>query len=248
VIEPNRLHAPGERAARARVEELFARIDGLSPVGLANVVVTPRGSEDWGAMRDALDRAASTRGLGMLLGEARRATRDALLARFSSELPAGVYAIRFRESSRVEDRVGLVAAIEDAVAVAVAQDVIEPDVAQSLSEPGRSILGLPPLRLTRGSTTEPEPEGAAAASSEADWVPSARDWDAAARGVHEPASDELLPGVRGMWVAFTALAGVGGVVAALGWGLAAGEPWLGALVALAVAAVAWTLATYHSAR
>ena len=240
--EPNRLSVPGERAARQRLEDVFARVDELGPLDLANLGVPLRDPERRDALLADLRRAVQARGLGSLLDQARTAVHDALLARTSSEFPAGTYSVTIRGSARVEDQVALMNAIEDVVAVAVAEDVIEADVARSLAEPGRAILGLPPLRLA-GAADDPPP----GADADPPWAPSARDWEEAAREAAPVERGALLPGVRGMWIAFLAIAAVTGVIAALGWGVTAGEPLVGALIAVAVVAVCWTLATFRRA-
>ena len=240
--EPNRLSVPGERAARQRMEEVFVRLDALGPLDLANLGVPLRDPEQRDALLADLRRAVEKRGLGNLLDQARSAVHDALLARTSSEFPAGTYSVTIRGSARVEDQVALMNAIEDVVAVAVAEDVIEPGVARSLAEPGRAILGLPPLRLA-GAADDPAP----GAEADPPWAPTARDWAEADRAAVPVDRGALLPGVRGMWLAFLVIAAVTGVTAGLAWGIAAGEPLVGGLIAVAVIAVCWTLATFRRA-
>jgi hypothetical protein len=48
-----------------------------------------------------------------------------------------------------------------------------------------------------------------------------------------------------MRIAFFGVVGVAGVAAALGWGAATDQLPLGALIAAAVAALCWTLATWR---
>jgi hypothetical protein len=58
-------------------------------------------------------------------------------------------------SGRVEDRVAVIAAIEDAVAVAVVADAMKPDDAWALAGPGMQLLGVPPTDLPSAAQLEP---------------------------------------------------------------------------------------------
>jgi hypothetical protein len=169
--EPNRLSAPGERAAYARVEALFERIDLLSPARLASIVVAERDPVVREELLAAVERLADGGGRGGLLDEARETVRSRLLERATQVWPTGLVVGDMQLSSgRVEDRVGVVAAIEDAVAVAVVEDVMDPDEAEALAGPGRRILELRPLA---GSPSRAAPAPL--------WEPSAEDWAAADR-------------------------------------------------------------------
>ena len=176
-MQPNRLSAPGEHAARARVETIFERIDEIGMDSLVDIVITPPDPDARAAMLDQVQRTATTCGRLALLDEALGTVRDALVSHMASRLPAGTYTIQVRRSARVEDRVAVQEAIEDAVLVAVVEDVLDPDVAQALAEPGRTLLGLPPL-----GRVPDERAGAADAATPQAWAPTEADWAAADHG------------------------------------------------------------------
>lgn len=235
MITPNRLSAPGERAARERVEALYARVDELGPADIAGLVIRPRDPDERENLLDGLERAAHARGLGPLLVESRRTVREALLARFAAELPPGTFGVSVPFGSRPEDRVALVAAVEDAVAVAVAQDAIDPDDAATLADPGRRILGLPTLAAPGVDAGDHRPA----------WEPTSDDWAEAAVGGAAVDHGVSPPGTRALRALFCGAAAVVGVPLAIAWGLAEGAPLLGVLGAAAVLAVCWTLATWR---
>lgn len=249
MIEPNRLSAPGEHAARARVEAVFERLDEWGPRDLVRVTVGRRDDATAAGTRRELERIARAHGRGELLQEARASVRNRLLARMSSDL-VNVAGIPVTPPARPDDVAGLIGALQDTVAVAVVEDLLDPDLARVLADPGRAILGIAdaeePGRVAGRVDDLAHPVARA-------WEPSDRDWSEAAhrtgRADHaEPAGDSLLPGVRGLWIAFVALFGLAGVIGATGWGIAEGSPWMGALGAVGVVAVAWTLATYRRTR
>jgi hypothetical protein len=226
------------------VEAVFERLDEWGPQDLVRIAPGPRDADALVAGRREVERVARLYGRGQLVDEARDAIREALAARATGEL-VGVMGTRVVSGGRPEDLAGLIAALGDTVAVAVVEDVLAPDVAIALAEPGRAILGLPPIRQ---SPAAPGPGARTDSPAIRRWEPSDQDWSAADGDRWAPGEDNLLPGVRGLWVAFVALFGVGGVVGAVVWGLATDAPWLGALGAVAIVAVAWTLATYRPAR
>ncbi len=142
MIEPNRLTAPGETAARARVEAVFERLDALGPDVF--LLVTPRPDLERRPERLAeLEAVAARFGRTPLLREAGRRVRDGLLSRPATRnVPIG-YGQALFSSGSLEDQVAREIAIEDAVAVAVVEDVLDPEVAAALAWPGRQMLGLP---------------------------------------------------------------------------------------------------------
>lgn len=241
-IQPNRLSNPGELAARERVEAVYAAVDRLTPDDLALSPMRPPDLERRERLMADLEQVADSHGRGPLLAEARGWLRDALLSRVVSRfrLETGVAAIP--ASGRAEDQARVFLAIEDAVSVAVAEDLIDPGTAALLADPGRSILGLPALRSLSPEHTEPSRE------TDSPWAPSARDWAEAEQRADRVDPDATLPGVRGMWVAFMVAAAATGVLAGLAWALTQEEPWIGALIAAAAVALAWTLATFRRAR
>lgn len=248
MIEPNRLSVPGEAAARGRVEALFQAIDRLNGADLAGVVVSARDGEPRTSLLAELEARAAERGRTRLLDEARGAVRDTVLTRISSEWPAGTYTARPRATARAEDQVALVAALEDAAAVAVMEDALDPGTAAWLGEPGWTVLGLEsPLGAASARTDEIDPSRPGTTGRHLAWEPSPDDWQEAAIG--ETAVDRHVSpaGTRGLRVAFFGLAGVGGVLGAITWGVATDQLPLAALIAAAVAAVCWTMATYRAA-
>jgi len=162
VIEPNRYTAPGELAARARVEALFARIDQLGP----DMLLLPVPGFDLEARDIALDELedlADRRGRGALLDEARRRVRDGLPARTVARHPGYPVGESLVASGTVEDQVARMLAIEAAVSVAVVEDVLDPGTIAFLSAPGRRLLRLAPLDPPEGpderADDAPAPEG-----------------------------------------------------------------------------------------
>ena len=152
-------------------------------------------------------------------------------------LPVGAHGITTLGASRVEDRVEVVAAIDDAASVAVAEDLLEPDVAAALAGPGRALLGLEPL---------PGGDRAARADPDPAWEPSPDEWrEAEATTGLDPG--EPLPGVRGMRLIFFGAIATIGIATALGAGIANDQMPLGLLAAVAVGAVCWTFATFRRA-
>lgn len=143
MIEPNRLTNPSELAVRARIEVLFERIDAFG----AAIVLLPAPRLDLES-RDAglveLVDLADRHGRATLLEEARRRVRDDLQVRMATRNQAVVIGQPLLSSGTVEDQVARMAAIEDAVAVAVVEDLLDPETAMALSSPGRRMLGLAP--------------------------------------------------------------------------------------------------------
>lgn len=237
MIEPNRLSAPGEAAARARVEALYAAADRLGPPDLWLSPVPRRDLEEREVLLAALERVADAHGRGALLDEARTWLRDALEARAVSRWTAETGATGQVIAGRPEDAAAIVLAIEDAVSVAVTEDLLDPGGAATLANPGRQLLGI--ASLPDGPGGPGEREGARS------WEPSADDWAASAAGGAAVEHGVPPPGTRTMRAGFFAVAGVVGVVAALAWGLTDGSLLLGALIAVAVASVCWTFATWQ---
>ena len=87
--------------------------------------------------------------------------------------PAGSAGLTLHPTGRAADQAELVAAIDDAVAVAVAEDLLDPGDARALSEPGRALLGLPPVGE---EVTQPSQATHRARRA---WEPTASDWAAA---------------------------------------------------------------------
>ncbi|MHB8890739.1 MAG: hypothetical protein ACYC65_01700 [Candidatus Limnocylindrales bacterium] len=239
MIEPNRLSAPGERAAHARVEAVFAAADRLSPEDLQLRAVPRRDPEEREILLADLERVADRHGRGALLDEARDWLREALLTRAIARLTSESGFPGRVGGGRPADQAAILLAIEDAVSVAVVEDLLEAGSAATLADPGRGLLGLAPLA------------GSAAVAAGDDgpaWEPSTADWAAAAAGDTRTASRYSPPGTRGMRAVFFGAIAVSGSVAAIAWGLTEGSIWLGGLLAVAVVALCWTFATWRPRR
>ena len=230
--EPNRLTNPAEQAARERVEVVFAAIDAYSPGQLSNLVIGHRDPEQRDRLLATVDDAVAAHGREDLLDEACDAVRDALNARINEANLVGPHGFGTVSANRAEDRVEVIAAIEDAVAVAVAEDLLAPDVARALAGPGRDLLGLEPLG---DGGDQPLPV-------HRDWEPTADEWrDAKLDAEVEPTA--RLPGSHALRYIFFGFVALVGVLTALGVGLSERQPLIGVLVAITIGAVCWTLAT-----
>src|SRR5436190_15057105 len=112
-----RLSAPGEHAARARVETIFAAVDRLSPVDLNDIVAPRLDHGDRDARLAELERLAAGAGRAALLDDAREALSNAILARHADIRPYP-YGMTTTGTARVEDQAAIVTALRDLVAVA----------------------------------------------------------------------------------------------------------------------------------
>jgi hypothetical protein len=223
----NVLTAPGERAARERVEELFARIDELGPNDLKVGAVPSIDLEARETLLTDLEHVADAHGRGLLLDESRGRVRDALLSRGTSWQTTTLS--RSGPAGRVEDKVAIVRGLEDAVSVAVVEDILDPETACVLSEPGRVLLGLDPLDpATRDVEVDPGP-GEEPASPEA-----AAD-DAESELAEAEARDALRLRRGALFV------GCGAIALIAAYTVGVGLPGL-VLVVLAVGLLAWLFA------
>ncbi len=240
MIEPNRLSTPGEAAARQRVEVVFEAIDRLAPSVLAEAAIGRTDPDERDRLLDVLDAAVIRSGREELLDEAREPLNGALQAKVAKSLLGAAYGALLVSSGNVDDRVAAFQAIDDAVCVAVAEDLLALDDARALSDPGRALLGLPPVGDVDTESSElvrgPYP-----------WEPTDTDW-AEAQGVAGIDPDAPLPGGRGLRLILFGAIAVFGIPIAIGAGLAEGQPLLGVLVALAIGALCWTFATFRRAR
>jgi hypothetical protein len=226
----------GERAARERIEDVFTAVDRLSPEALSWPSVPDRDLVERTVLLAELEREADRSGRGALLDEAREQLRDTvrrrIVARHYPE--AGVAGVSFL--GRPEDAAGVALALEDAVSVAVAEDLLHPDDAAALADPGRRLLRMEPLP---GSSLGPVP----AAPS---WEPSPADWTAATGdGPAAVDAEEPMRGSRRIQAIFFGLVGGFGVLMALAVGLSYDEWLLAIAAAAAIAVLAWTFATYR---
>jgi hypothetical protein len=235
--------APAPRglpAARARVEALYAAVDRLAPEALTWTSMPRHDPEERTIRLAALERVADRAGRGALLDEARGWLREAVVQRSVSRgsgAEVGVFGIP--SLGRTEDIVAVRLALEDAVSVAVVEDLLDPADAAALADPGRWLLGLAPL----GSPDEADGEEPEPFARNPGWEPEAADWAAASRGgtaAVEPswgpeAAAETSPQVATAIVGLALLGAIGAflVTGALG----------GLVTGVAIAGVGWAIAS-----
>jgi hypothetical protein len=217
------------------VEAVYAAVDRLTPDDVLNTPVPSRDLEERTVLLADLERTADRWGRGTLLDEGRDATRRALSTRMVSRFRAESGAVGIVTGGRADDFAQLVLAIEDAIAVAATEDLLDAGDAATLADPGRRILGLEPLAA---SDIGPVP-GASG------WEPSAEDWAAADGGRAAVDREEPMSGGRTLQATFFAIGGAFFAVCALAAGVANDQPLLGAAGAGAVALLAFTFATYR---
>jgi hypothetical protein len=225
-----------DRDARERVETVYAAVDRLTPDDLRLTVLPVRDTEARERLVAHLEDAAVEADLGTLLGEARAWLRDAIGARTLARFQAEAGAFGVSAGGAVEDRVAVLLALEDTVSVAVAQDLLDPAEAAALADPGRRLLGLEPLAAP-GAVPEP-PAGS--------WEPSPADWAAASEGPAVVDHTEPVSGGRAIQRATFGTLGAFGVAGALLYGIASDQLLLGILAGAAIAAIAFTFATWRS--
>ncbi|MEO5966443.1 MAG: hypothetical protein ABIR11_13340 [Candidatus Limnocylindrales bacterium] len=255
--EANRLTAPGEPAAIARVEAMFRVIDQLGPADLARVPIPRLDIEDREIRLAELERLADHAGRGRLLDDARDALTSALVGRFGDRLPYP-YSLQPLGSPRTVDQAAIVMALRDVVAVSVMEDRLDPADAAALAGPGWRLLGIrdgPDDAVAGSEDAHGAPPHAPTSHvrvdepSDADWAAAARDAarDAVAEA-DEPARGYVPPGTRVMRLAFFGSLAVLGIPAVMIAGFASDNLTMGLLGAGAVGALCWTFATWHPRR
>ena len=234
MIEPNRYTAPGEIAARTRVEALFARIDELGP----DLQLLPVPGFDLEAREIALEELealADRRGRGALLDEARQRVRDGLSARMATRQPGYPLGHVLIATGTVEDQVARTMAIDDTVSVAVVEDLLDRETIGFLSAPGRRMLGLAPLDPP-GVPDENAEENADAPAAEAMTADDQADAD---EDDADEAEIEAASAKRQQRVALFFLIGL--IVLLIAWSNGIELPMI-ALILLATALIAWLFA------
>jgi len=227
----------GERAARERVEAIYAAADALSPEDLRLTVMPVRERETRARLIAHLEAAAVDADRGMLLADARSWLREALGARtLSRSRPeAGVWGVS--AGGAPGDLVEVLLALEDTVSVAATEDLLDPVEAATLADPGRQLLGLEPLPIPGGAPSRPANA----------WEPSPDDWAAAVdEGPAAVDPAEPMAGSRVVQRAVFGVLGAFAAAAALLYGVVSDQLLLGVLGAGAAAALAWTFATWRS--
>jgi hypothetical protein len=233
----------GERMARERVEAVYAAADELTPAWIATLAIPARDMDRRAELLDDLEREAARVGRGELLETARGELLTAMSARSMSPIYVEGRGASMPAHARAQDQAAVLMALMDAVAVAVAEDLLRPSDAAELSTPGRLVLGLSPLS-DASTPGDPVPAEAVAPVG----APSEADWRAAEEGGRAAVdSEEPYAGGREVRARFFTVIGVVGVVGAVVLGFAAGQVLFGLLGAAAIGALAFTFATYGSA-
>lgn len=134
----------GENEARARVDALFQRFNDLTPADLARLGLQRAEPERRAALLERVEAAARATDRGVLLGQARAEARQVVLRRFDEAAmsPTWVGPAWGVSTGTTGDRVAIVEALSDAVAAAVVEDLVAPEVAEGLSIDAEHVLGL----------------------------------------------------------------------------------------------------------
>jgi hypothetical protein len=156
----------GEAVARARVEALFARFNSLTPDELGHIGLHRADPKHRAAQVEMVEDAARRSGRSVLLGEARSEARGIAIRRYSSgTLHPTWLALNWGLSQgTTEDRVAIIEALSDAVAVAVVEDLVGAEVTEDLSLDAEQVLGLAGGEANEGALAhaiEPPPPGMA---------------------------------------------------------------------------------------
>jgi hypothetical protein len=252
-VRPNELSNPGERAAYARVEALFDRLDRFAPVDVALIPGSHLDPEARDELLAEVERLAERLGRGELLAKAREHCREALITREVAQFRGQLGGM---SPTRDPDReAAAINAVSDAVAVAVVEDQISLADADALAGPVRSLLGIeaaaggpgPAAHLHAGHGSHDERRAAwerdQASGPVADppGAPTERDWAEADHGATAVDLTESPVGGRPAISAALAALAVGAGLALAAGGFVAGQPVLGIAGAVAVVAVALSM-------
>jgi len=145
--------AVDERAALDRLERLFATFDRLTPDELGRIGLGGTDEDERQALLAKVDAAAERTGRQSLVAEARTRARDVVMRRYSEgTLHQTWVGLNWGLSQgTVGDRVAIGEALSDAVAAAVVEDALDPDVAAALALPAEHVLGLAAGSASDGS-------------------------------------------------------------------------------------------------
>lgn len=227
MIRPNELTNPGERAAYARVEALFERLDRFSATELS-MMPAPAPDDD---VRDGLlaevDGLADRLGRRELLDNAIEHARESVLTRFVAEFRGRTGG--FSPTYDPKGQAAAIRAISDAVAVAVVEDQLPTADAEALAGAARTLLGREPV-AAGGTADAGAPAGA----------PSERDWAEADQGATVIDREAPSPGMGAARTAVALVVGSIGVPVAVVVGVASGGLLLAIAAGAAVAALAWS--------
>jgi hypothetical protein len=134
----------GEAEARARVDALFERFNNLTPAELAHIGLQRQDPDEHRARMEAVEAAAEASGRSVLLGEARTDAREVVLRRYGEGTlnPTWVGLNWGISGGPADDRVAIVIALADAASAAVVEDLVAPEITESLSIEADHVLGL----------------------------------------------------------------------------------------------------------
>lgn len=237
-IRANTLANRAEDAALARVEEIVERLDATR---VERIALSPDSVPDpttHARLVARLEAEADERGRRELLDDVRQQVRATLVQRFSPlsvrvgaglPSPAG-------PTLRAEDEAMIVLAVMDTVSVAVMEDRLDPETARQLADPGRRLLGLPPIAAPSDAVLGAGASGALSEPSAADWA------EAAAGETRIDGTYTPMPVTVRIVLATVAACTIG--PGAVFVGVAGGSTLLGLAAGLAVVALCWVFATY----
>jgi hypothetical protein len=142
-----------ERAARERLETLFAAINRLSPDELARIGFRAASPEERQPLLDAVAAAAVASGRQALVAEARAQVREAVMGRYASGIlhPTFIALNWGLSQGTVEDRIAIAETLADAAASAIVEDVLDPEVATTLALDAAAITGMATGEAYEGS-------------------------------------------------------------------------------------------------
>jgi hypothetical protein len=227
MIRPNELTNPGERAAYARVEALFASLDELSALDLTMVPPSALDDDERRRLLAEVEGLAGRSGRSELLANALGHGRESVLARFVAEFRG-----RAGGASRSYDprsEATAVRAISDAIAVAVVEDQLPTGDAEALAGPMRALFSLEPAVMA-------PPAGL-------DGAPTEQDWADADHGMTIIDPDAPIAGFGARRTGLIVAALVIGIPTALLLGFRSGGPALAAAAGALVAVLAWSFAS-----
>ncbi len=257
-LRPNELSNPGERAAYARVQALFDRLDRFAPVDTALIPGSGLEPEAHDELLAEVERLAERLGRGELLENARGHCREALITREVAQFRGRMGGMSPTRDPQLE--AAAISAVSDAVAVAVVEDKLSLADADALGGPVRSLLGIDAVPAVSVPATHFPVHHASHAARRATWerdhggetgvtargaevlgVPSERDWAEAEHGATAVDLGEPPVGRRAATSATLTVLSVGLAIKAAVGGFVGGQPILGTAGAVAVVAVGWSM-------
>jgi hypothetical protein len=137
--------------AALRLDAFLARLDRLALEDLRLLALPLPDPAVRAAVVDEVNRAAATAGRTVLVDEARRRARDAMVMAYNRHQydPTWAGLNWGRSLGTAKDRLGLTLAAEDAAVAAVMSDVLDEDLVESLGEGFEHAAGM------SGATTTP---------------------------------------------------------------------------------------------